>query len=75
MSGKASIDAFFDEATFTVTYLVSDPKKGRGAVVDPVLDYDHRSGMASTASADRVLAKARERGVEIDWRRTPTPIT
>ena len=67
MSGKATIDAFFDEATFTVTYLVSDLAQRRAAVIDPVLDYDHRSGKASTASADRVLAKARERGVQIDW--------
>ena len=67
MPGKAIIDAFFDEATFTVTYLVSDPVQRRAAVIDPVLDYDHRSGRASTASADRVLAKARERGVQIDW--------
>lgn len=67
MSAKATIDAFFDEATFTVTYLVSDLAQRRAAVIDPVLDYDHRSGTASTASADRVLAKARERGVQIDW--------
>jgi len=67
MPDKAVIDAFFDEATFTVTYLVSDPVQRRAAVIDPVLDYDHRSGKASTASADRVLAKARERGVQIDW--------
>ena len=32
-----------------------------------MLDYNHRSGKASTASADKVLAKARERGVQIDW--------
>lgn len=61
------IDAFFDEATFTITYLVSDPGRSRAAVIDPVLDYDHRSGKATTASADRVLAKAAERGVRIDW--------
>jgi glyoxylase-like metal-dependent hydrolase (beta-lactamase superfamily II) len=67
MSDKAVIDAFFDEATFTVTYLVSDPARHRAAVIDPVLDYDHRSGKASTASADRVLVKARERGVQVDW--------
>ena len=67
MSDKPAIDAFFDEATFTVTYLVSDPASRRAAIVDPVLDYDHRSGKASTQSADRVLAKARERGVQIDW--------
>lgn len=67
MSDLPTIDAFFDEATFTVTYLVSDPARRRAAVVDPVLDYDHRSGKASTASADRVLAKAAERNVQIDW--------
>jgi glyoxylase-like metal-dependent hydrolase (beta-lactamase superfamily II) len=67
MSAKPVIDAFFDEATFTITYLVSDPVRRRAAVIDPVLDYDHRSGKASTASADRVLAKAGERGVRVDW--------
>ena len=67
MSTKPTIDAFFDEATFTVTYLVSDPASARAAIVDPVRDYDHRSGVASTVSADRVLAKAAERGVTVEW--------
>jgi len=67
MSSQPVIDAFFDPATFTITYLVSDPVSGRAAIVDPVLDYDHRSGKATTASADRVLAKAAERGVQVDW--------
>src|SRR5579883_112670 len=67
MSDKDVIEGFFDEASLTVIYLVSDPARHRAAVIDPVLDYDHRSGKASTASADRVLAKARERGVQVDW--------
>lgn len=67
MPANLAIDSFFDEATFTVTYLVSDPVARRAAIVDPVLDYDHRSGKASTASADRVLARAAERGLQIDW--------
>ena len=67
MPDRPTIDAFFDEATFTVTYLVSDPASGRAAIVDPVRDYDHKSGRASTVSADRVLGKAAERGVKIDW--------
>lgn len=61
------IDPFFDEATFTVTYLVTDPVSRRAAIIDPVRDYDHRSGKAATASADRVLAKAAARGVTVDW--------
>jgi glyoxylase-like metal-dependent hydrolase (beta-lactamase superfamily II) len=61
------IDAFFDEATFSVTYLVSDPATGRAAIVDPVLDYDHGAGRLSTTSADWVMAKATERALHIDW--------
>jgi glyoxylase-like metal-dependent hydrolase (beta-lactamase superfamily II) len=67
LSARPFIDAFFDEATSTVTYLVGDPSSGHAAIVDPVRDYDHRSGTASTVSADRVLAKAAERGVTVDW--------
>ncbi len=67
MTTRPAIDAFFDEATFTVTYLVSDPATRRAAIVDPVRDYDPKSGKASTQSADRVLDKARERGLKVDW--------
>jgi glyoxylase-like metal-dependent hydrolase (beta-lactamase superfamily II) len=61
------IDPFFDEATFTITYLVSDPATARAAIIDPVRDYDPKSGKISTQSADRVLGKARERGLTVDW--------
>ncbi len=61
------IDAFFDEATYTVTYLVTDPETRRAAIVDSVLDYDHKSGKASIRSAERVLAKAVEREASVDW--------
>jgi glyoxylase-like metal-dependent hydrolase (beta-lactamase superfamily II) len=64
---KPSIQAFFDEPTNTVSYLVSDPVTRKGAVIDPVLDFDPRSGKASVTSADAVLAAAREQGIEIAW--------
>lgn len=63
----ARIQAFFDEATFTVTYLVSDPATRSAAVIDPVLDYDQKSGRTSTRSADAVLAAAKESGLSIGW--------
>jgi len=50
-----------------VSYLVSDPATKKGAVIDPVLDYDHRSGAASVKSPDAILAAAREAGVDIEW--------
>ena len=61
------IQSFFDQATFTVTYLVTDPETRHAAIVDPVLDYDQKSGKASTRSVERVLAKAAERQASIDW--------
>ncbi|MBB5213721.1 MBL fold metallo-hydrolase [Parapusillimonas granuli] len=67
MQPQAHIQAFFDEQTNTVSYLVSDPETRQAAVIDPVLDYDHRSGKASFASAERVLAAARDGGLAIAW--------
>lgn len=61
------IEAFFDEATFTISYLVSDPATRRAVIVDPVLDYDPRSGTVSTGSADKLRARAADRGLAIDW--------
>lgn len=58
MPSKPAIRAFFDEPTNTVSYLVADPETKRAAVIDPVLDYDHASGKASTKSADVILAAA-----------------
>jgi len=62
-----TVQAFFDDATNTVTYLVSDPGTRAAAIIDPVLDYDAESGRVSTASADAVLAEARARGLEVVW--------
>lgn len=67
MQPQVRIQAFFDEPTSTVTYLVWDPATRQAAVIDPVLDYDHRSGKASTASADRVLDAARADDLTIAW--------
>lgn len=64
---SATIQAFFDEATNTVTYLVADPATSQAAVIDPVLDYDHRSGKASVASANQVLQAAAAQGLDIVW--------
>lgn len=63
---KPIIHAFFDEPTNTVSYLVADPKTKRAAVIDPVLDYDHKSGKANVKSADAILAKARAEGFVIE---------
>jgi glyoxylase-like metal-dependent hydrolase (beta-lactamase superfamily II) len=61
------IHAWFDAATNTVTYLVADPVTKRAAVVDPVFDYDHKTGKADVASAEAVLVRAGKEGFSIAW--------
>lgn len=61
------IRSFFDEATFTVTHVLSDPATGKAAVIDSVLDFDPASGRTSTTSADAVIAYIREQGLEVEW--------
>lgn len=64
---KPEVKAFFDAATFTVTYVVSDPATRRAAIIDPVLDFDSASGRTSTASADQVVAYVDKNRLTIDW--------
>lgn len=61
------IQAFFDEQTFTVTYLVSDPQSRLAAIIDPVLNYDPKSARTSTKSADAVLAAATAKDLSVKW--------
>ncbi len=67
MSSTLSISAFFDPQTWTVSYVVADTASKRAAVIDPVLDYDFKSGRTGTASADRVLAYLKAQELQVDW--------
>ncbi len=61
------IDAFFDEATNTITYVVREPEGRACAIVDSVLDFDHASGRTDTRSADAVIAFVEREGLEVAW--------
>ena len=65
VSNSPEIRAFFDEPTNTVSYLVWDPTTRDGVVIDPVLNFDHRSGKATVESSDAILAEAKKRSVTI----------
>jgi len=65
MNKKPIIEAFFDDATNTISYLVVDPATRVAAVIDPVLDFDLSSGEVRTAFADRILEAAADKGWKI----------
>jgi glyoxylase-like metal-dependent hydrolase (beta-lactamase superfamily II) len=67
MTHDLQIDAFFDDATSTVSYIVLDRSTLACAIIDSVLDYDPKAGRTSTRSADRLIARVRALGARLEW--------
>jgi len=66
-SASPEVTGFYHEKTGSIAYLVVDPATKRGAVIDPVLDFDLRAGRVTTTSADAMLKAISDRGLVIDW--------
>ena len=64
---QPSVQAFFDEATNTLTYIVQEPEGRACAVIDSVLDFDYASGRTDTRSADAVIEHIRNHGLDLQW--------
>jgi glyoxylase-like metal-dependent hydrolase (beta-lactamase superfamily II) len=62
-----NVQAFFDKATNTVTYLVSDPATKAAAIIDPVLDFDPKAARVSTTSADALLTALADQKLALAW--------
>ncbi|ADG09429.1 MBL fold metallo-hydrolase [Caulobacter segnis] len=64
---RPDVQAFFDPATFTASYLVSDPATGVAAIIDPVLDFEPKAGKLSTTSADALVDAIKARGLTLAY--------
>jgi len=64
---RPHVQAFFDPATSTASYLVSDPATGVAAIVDPVLDFEPKGARLSSSSADALLAAVRDQGLDLRY--------
>ena len=61
------VKAFFDEPTFTASYVVHDPATKVAAIIDSVLDFDQASGATSFESADAMIAYVEAEGLKVAW--------
>jgi glyoxylase-like metal-dependent hydrolase (beta-lactamase superfamily II) len=66
-TSKPIVKGFFEPRTFSIQYVVADPETKKCAIIDPVLDFDEKSGATSTSSADEILAYVKAEGYEIEW--------
>jgi glyoxylase-like metal-dependent hydrolase (beta-lactamase superfamily II) len=62
-----AVQAFFDQATNTITYLLRDPGGRACAVIDSVLDFDYASGHTDTRSAEAVIAAIKDQDLDLQW--------
>ncbi len=67
MTTKPDVEAFFDAATNTISYVVSDPDTKACAVVDSVMDIDYAAGRITHESADRIVAFIQSSGLNLEW--------
>jgi glyoxylase-like metal-dependent hydrolase (beta-lactamase superfamily II) len=64
---KPDVTAFFDEPTFTVSYVVADTATRQCAIIDSVHDFDPASGRTSSASADEIIQHVRDNELDVQW--------
>jgi glyoxylase-like metal-dependent hydrolase (beta-lactamase superfamily II) len=64
---KPDVMEFYDAPTGSIQYIVTDPSTRKCAIIDPVLDFDPRSGSTRTTSADRLLRYIEAHGLTLEW--------
>ena len=67
MRAYPEVQGFFDSASNTISYVVSDPNSQRCAVVDSVLDFDYAAGSISYANAEQIIACIQDNDLQLDW--------
>lgn len=61
------VTGFYDKPTGAIQYVVADPATKRCAIIDPILDFDEKSGATATRNADALLDFVRQNGLEVEW--------
>ncbi|MXV43527.1 MBL fold metallo-hydrolase [Saccharibacter sp. 17.LH.SD] len=64
---KLHVEGFFDKSTWSVQYILIDPKTKHCAIIDPVWDYDEKSGTTSTENADKLLRYIHDNKLHLEW--------
>jgi len=67
MDIQPQVEAFFDEATNTISYIVKDPSSEACAIIDSVMDIDYAAGRITYDHADAMIARVKELGGKLEW--------
>lgn len=61
------VRGFHDHKTGSVQYVAWDPATKHCAIIDPLRDFDDKSGSTATVHADAILAFIAEQGLTVQW--------
>jgi len=64
---KPDVQAFFDEATNTISYIVKDPASNACAIIDSVMDIDYAAGRITFDHADELIRQVETQGLSLEW--------
>ena len=64
---KRDVTGFYDPRTGSIQYVVADPATGKCAIIDPVLDFDEKSGSTATRNADAILDHIAAKNLSVEW--------
>jgi hypothetical protein len=67
MTVEPEVQAFFDEATNTISYIVKDPMSNACAIVDSVMDIDYAAGRITYDHADELIRRIETQGLKLEW--------
>ena len=67
LNTKADVNAYFDEATNTISYLIKDPSSNHCAIIDSVMDMDYAAGRITYENADKLINEIQSRELNLDW--------
>jgi glyoxylase-like metal-dependent hydrolase (beta-lactamase superfamily II) len=67
MAQKPKVEAFFDEATNTISYVVKDPNSNACAIIDSVMDIDYAAGRITYDHADKLIAYVQDNNLDLQW--------
>jgi len=64
---QPDVAAFLHADSNTWSYVASDPATRTAAIIDPVLDFDAKSGRTGTISAQALLDHVRQNALDVRW--------
>ncbi|WP_114390431.1 MBL fold metallo-hydrolase [Notoacmeibacter marinus] len=64
---KPKVKGFYEKRTNSIQYVASCPETKQTAIIDPVLDFDPKSGATATFSADEILDYIDSEGLSVEW--------